>query len=327
MLVHKLRPRLELEETNWKEPTSVEKQVFCALYALGQPPSSYEMVGRDFGLAPTTVCRILLRFCNAIWAHFGCHGAPESVFASWDEASLKPVMAEFESYRGLPNCVGAIDCTHIEHVQPIGVEDPDGYYNRHGSYSTILQAICDNQTRFMDVYVGVAGSTNDARVFKRSEWFAAAATGKILKKPIREVSGRSIQPYIVGDAAYPLSPFCMKPYPGHNLTAKEREFNKRHSSTRMCVERAFGILKMRWQLLNGKLPFRLPRKSQAVISACVVLHNLCIAEGDGWGREPRVVVEEDEVLSDVSSEAGVANGKVARDAIADLVADLPISYG
>ena len=207
----RLGPQLELMDTNWRDPTPVDKQVFCALYALGHSPSTYDAIGQQFGLSPTNVSRILSRFCNAIWAHFGAPSAPEPVFvAAWDEASLSATMAEFEAFRGLPNCVGAIDCTHIEHTQPLSVEDPSGYCDRHGWYLTILQAICDMKTGFMNIDIGMPGATNDACIFEASDWFKRAVVGQMLQEPIREVCGRKIQPNIIGDAAYPLSSFCFR---------------------------------------------------------------------------------------------------------------------
>ncbi|CAH3128094.1 unnamed protein product [Pocillopora meandrina] len=64
------------------------------------------------------------------------------------------------------------------------------------------------------------------------------------------MSTAKIHPLIIGDSAYPLLKWLVKPYPsrGH-LTPDEREFNEKLSAARSVVERVFGMLKGRWRLL------------------------------------------------------------------------------
>ena len=50
-------------------------------------------------------------------------------------------------------------------------------------------------------------------------------------------------------------------------------FNMKHSSARNVIERAFGVLKSRWAILQGKSYY--PVKAQCwTILACCLLHNL-----------------------------------------------------
>lgn len=79
---------------------------------------------------------------------------------------------------------------------------------------------------------------------------------------------------IVGDAAYPMLPWLMRPYCGSALTSKQETFNFHHSSVRIVVENAFGRLKARWRILKRQLDVHI---SQApfIIGACCILNNLC----------------------------------------------------
>jgi len=79
---------------------------------------------------------------------------------------------------------------------------------------------------------------------------------------------------LVGDAAYPMLPFLMRPYCGSRLTAKQENFNFHHSSVRIVVENAFGRLKARWRILKRQLDVKISL-APYIIGACCILHNLC----------------------------------------------------
>ena len=62
-------------------------------------------------------------------------------------AQLLNVLRGFEIYRGMPQCAGAIDGTHI-HVMPPEEVQAD-YLNRKGFHSINLQAVCDHRLRYV----------------------------------------------------------------------------------------------------------------------------------------------------------------------------------
>lgn len=61
---------------------------------------------------------------------------------------LQEVLDGFED-RGFPQCVGAIDGTHIPIIAP--TKDPADFYNRKGWHSIIVQAVCDHEYRYVTV--------------------------------------------------------------------------------------------------------------------------------------------------------------------------------
>lgn len=125
---------------------------------------------------------------------------------------------------------------------------------------------------------------HDARVVRRSAIFRRAEGGAILSTPTVNISGNEIGPYPVGDSAYPLSPWLMKPYPEGTRDRDEINFNKELSSSRVKVECAFGLLKSRWRILQKRFDSSIDFAIKNAI-ACAVLHNLCIRLGDNWEEE------------------------------------------
>ena len=58
-------------------------------------------------------------------------------------------------------------------------------------------------------------------------------------------------------------------HPHHSPQSKEELFNLRHSSLRNIIERTFGILKNRFQILTGKGPRTLCTPKSSSYTPCV----------------------------------------------------------
>jgi hypothetical protein len=112
-------------------------------------------------------------------------------------------MLDFRDWCGLPGVVGAIDGTHFEIKKPtIGLEDH--YYFKSGGFSMQCQAVVDKHKRFIDVFVGMPGNTNDMRVLRRSSLYRLATTTNQLFDVAYAQEGFS--PYLIGDKGYPMYP-------------------------------------------------------------------------------------------------------------------------
>jgi hypothetical protein len=65
-----------------------------------------------------------------------------------------------------------------------------------------------------------------------------------------------------------------------NAATDKKRFNKVHSSTRMTIERTFGILVSRWRFLGKHVYIKKIEDICNIIAACCILHNICINMGD-----------------------------------------------
>ena len=115
--------------------------------------------------------------------------------------------------------------------------------------------------------------------------FSVAESGEILNEPVVAVNGAQRCPLLLGVGAYPRLPWLTKPFPNNvNLNDVQRSFNRRLSSARVVVERAFGVLKGRWRILLKRLDNRFANVSEIILSCCI-LHNICQEAGDEYDEE------------------------------------------
>ncbi len=71
-------------------------------------------------------------------------------------------MEEFKTWAGFPNVQGAINSTHISIVKPFAYFE-NYYYRKIGGYNVVVQ-VADYGKMFIDVFVGLLRSVNDAKV-------------------------------------------------------------------------------------------------------------------------------------------------------------------
>lgn len=92
--------------------------------------------------------------------------------------------------------------------------------------------------------------------------------------------------HLVGDLAYKLHENLMTPYRdnGH-LTERQRNYNFCHSSARIAIERAFGMLKGRFRSLLTVLAMVRVDQIPANVLACCILHNICLERDDALDFE------------------------------------------
>lgn len=79
---------------------------------------------------------------------------------------------------------------------------------------------------------------HDARILRNSSLYQKAEQGDILTGPIAIVKHHEIGPYLVGDSAYPISPWLQKPFPEATRDRSEIQFNRELSSARDKIRSA-----------------------------------------------------------------------------------------
>ena len=236
-----LRDRIQRQDSRFRNCIPAEKVLAIGLHRLahGIP---YHVLGTSLNVGKSTAIEATQDVVGALYELRNEH----IHFPETEEESLKSI-ATFRDLSRLPNIVGAIDGTHVRIIAPIN--NAADYYSRYQHYDFIIQAVADGQKIFLDFASGYPGSMHDARVLRNSTLFARAERREVLTEPVSNTAGQPMGPYLLGDSAYPISSWLIKPYPEGTRDPLEIRFNKELSSARVKVENAFGVLKNRWRIM------------------------------------------------------------------------------
>jgi hypothetical protein len=145
-----------------------------------------------------------------------------------------------------------------------------------------MQGIVDINLRFLHVCCGWPGSVQDFRLLRVSSFYRDVEDfgTKLNTFEYFCSDGQNfLREYVLGDTGYPLHPWLMTPFT-QGLSVLTNDWNHWHSQARICIERAFGVLKGVWRIL-GRMLIK-PRKDRIapLIFCCVLLHNLLIEKNE-----------------------------------------------
>ena len=268
-LVEEMRPFISPDPRSPnRTAVSAEKKLALTLYFL-KDTGSIRMVANAFGVAKSTVSIIVHDVCQAITSYLG----PKYIRLPTTVDEMRELIVKFESRHGFPQAFGCVDGTHITIIQPL--ENSHDYFSYKMKYTLNVQGICDYQGRFIDVDCRWPGSVHDAKVFSNSNINYLLQEGKLPQVYRTLLPGFNKVPcLLLGDPAYTLLPYCMKEFPSTS-TNDQVVFNNLLRSARNVIERAFGRLKARWQILNRRVDLKLEHVPELVY-LCFVLHNFCV---------------------------------------------------
>ncbi len=124
------------------------------------------------------------------------------------------------------------------------------------------------------MFCGFPGGSHDAYIFRWLDLFVERLVD------IAQLFS-STQFHIVGDGAYPLLSYLLRPTrhkAGMPLYLKR--YNRSLFACRQLIERVFSLLKGKWKVLYRGVETGDYLKVSLVALACCVLHNFCILNGD-----------------------------------------------
>uniref|UniRef100_A0A673JIK9 DDE Tnp4 domain-containing protein n=1 Tax=Sinocyclocheilus rhinocerous TaxID=307959 RepID=A0A673JIK9_9TELE len=190
-----LRPWLTRQNTKYRQAVPVEARVAICVWRLATN-LEYRSISQLFGVGLSTCCTITQEVVTAI------NVVMKPLYIKHPSAAeFRQIIQGFRDKWRFPQVAGAIDGTHIKIRAP--PDNSSCYYNQKGDYSIILQGVVDHRMRFWDINVGRPGKIHVAR-------------------------GVDVPLFLLGDLAYPLLTWLMKPYPeGGAVTPQQLNFNHR----------------------------------------------------------------------------------------------------
>lgn len=75
---------------------------------------------------------------------------------------------------------------------------------------------------------------------------------------------------LVGNEAFPLMEYLMRPYPGKNLNDGRRNYNYRLSRARRTIENTFGILSSQWRILRRPIDCNVDKTMKLILCVYII---------------------------------------------------------
>ncbi|KAJ0548022.1 putative harbinger transposase-derived protein [Helianthus annuus] len=169
-----------------------------------------------------------------------------------------------EDRHHLPGMLGSLDCTHF--VWRMCPTELRGQYMRgdHQYPTVMLEAVASQDLWIWHAFCGPAGSQNDINVLQQSPLFLAQPNGTAPNCPFQVNNHLYKRGYYLTDGIYPTWSVFVKSFP-YPHDPNEKKFKRQHEAARKDVERAFGVLKSKWGILNRPMRSKTVRKIRSIV--------------------------------------------------------------
>lgn len=217
-----------------------------------------------------------------------------------------------EARHGFPGMLGSLDCTHWAWKNcPVAWR---GQFMRgdHERPTVMLEAVASYDLWIWHAFFGVAGSNNDLNVLNQSSIFNHVYEETAPDSSFEVNQVRYKHGYYLVDGIYPEWATFVKAFTCPN-DAKRQKFKAAQESARKDIERAFGVLKKRWEIIEHPGRALSLGKLKKIMYTCIILHNMII-EDDGnaiCSFNPEAILVDD-IETEISEERRAENVREIR---------------
>ena len=231
-LVQLISPALVKRDTQFRRAIAVEKRFAIAIWRLSTG-NSFRSMAKVFAVGKLTAVTICKEFCRELKRRSSEYVSFPVTRRENTETILK-LKADVNCK--ISQAVGAIDGTDIPILTP-ATENKNDSYSRKKRHTINTQALVGANLMFLDVATAFPGCMHDARVLQHTALFRIARQGEISSKPFDQIDNVIIKPVLLGDGAYPLSTWMMKPYaysPKLTRAGKKKKKIRKKLSSAIC---------------------------------------------------------------------------------------------
>jgi hypothetical protein len=214
----------------------------------------------------------------------------EFIFMPHDDDTFNKVTNEYAA-RGLPGCVGSVDCVHIGWDR-CPAQYRKMYKGKEGYPSVAYEVKSTSRKFIQSVSCGHPGARNDKHIFKTDLAMMGLmqTNGWLNPKALHCSSGAPngkktfFGVYLICDGGYQAIPCLMYPSKNGLPNSPEMLWSKNVESVRKDIEGVFGILKVRFRFLKNFNNLRRQSSIDDAFITCCILHNMML-EKDGFLNE------------------------------------------
>jgi len=191
------------------------------------------------------------------------------------EEELKHILTR-NAARGMPGCIGAIDCTHWQWLKcPKALAGQ--YHDRKGKRSVVIESVCDEDTYIWHFFIGAPGSYNDTNVLASSPLMLDVNAGVWPPRNISyTLNGRTRRLlFYTADRGYPRYALFATPHPIPD-TRKRSVYNRLQEPVRKDAERLFAVMPSRFNIVLRPARFTSVFRMINTGKAAAILHNMAI---------------------------------------------------
>jgi hypothetical protein len=190
---------------------------------------------------------------------------------------------------GVAGMVGSLDCMHVGWKNcPVAWQGQE--QGKEGFPTIVLEAVSDYNLWFWHVSFGWAGTLNDINIWERSPLLEAFIDGTWrdnIDFPFTVANKEFNRLWLTTDGIYPELARFVKTVQ-EPINDKAKGYSRWQEATRKDIERAFGVVQRKFQILVRKFEQWYVNDISDIVLACIMLHNMMVAHRMSIGEQEGV---------------------------------------